>query len=180
MQSNIYSRLETSLFLALPGIFEARFFSRAPRIPENPDIQESRYSSEAQKGLVSSLHVIQDGCSVCAHDDMMIYSWLSRSCSNLKARGGKFLFIESNRTLIETIRTLIESNRTLIETNRINQEKLWKIWLIRLPFDWFRSIENQSITNGRSIAFDWLRLWTRFFEIFQKLLILIIYPALCV
>ena len=76
MQSNMYSRLETSpsLFLALPGIFEARFFSHAPRIPVNPDIRESRYSSEAQKGLVSSLNVIQDGCSVCAHDDMMIYS----------------------------------------------------------------------------------------------------------
>ena len=29
--------------------------SRAPRIPVNPDIPESRYSSEAQKGLVSSL-----------------------------------------------------------------------------------------------------------------------------
>ena len=28
---------------------------RAPRIPVNPDMQESRYSSEAQKGLVSSL-----------------------------------------------------------------------------------------------------------------------------
>ena len=76
MQSNMYSRLETSpsLFLALTGIFQARFFSRAPRIPVNPDIRESRYSSEAQKGFVSSLHVIQDGCSVCAHDDMMIYS----------------------------------------------------------------------------------------------------------
>ena len=74
MQSNMYSRLETSpsLFLALLGIFEARFFSRAPRIPVNPDIRESRYSSEAQKGLVSSLNVIQDGCSVCAHDDIVV------------------------------------------------------------------------------------------------------------
>ena len=53
-------RLETSpsLFLALPGIFAAREHARmrTPRIPVNPDIRESRYSSEAQKGLVSSLH----------------------------------------------------------------------------------------------------------------------------
>ena len=31
--------------------------SRAPQIPVNPDIRESRYSSEAQKGLVSSLRI---------------------------------------------------------------------------------------------------------------------------
>ena len=60
MQSNMYSRLETSpsLFLALPGIFKARFFSLAPQIPVNPDIRDS---SEAQKGLVSSLHVFRMG-----------------------------------------------------------------------------------------------------------------------
>ena len=59
----MYSRIETSpsLFLALPGIFEARFFLRAPQIPVNPDIRESRYSSEAQKGLVSNLHVFRLG-----------------------------------------------------------------------------------------------------------------------
>ena len=74
MQSNMYSRLETSLslFLALPGIFEARFFSCAPRIPvnspisvnslisENPPISENlNILSEVQKGLVSSLHVFR-------------------------------------------------------------------------------------------------------------------------
>ena len=43
MQSNMYFRLETSpsLFLALPGIFQARFFSRTPKIPVNLDIRES-------------------------------------------------------------------------------------------------------------------------------------------
>ena len=45
-------RLETnpSLFLALPGIFEARPLARSSNSRE-PDIRESRYSSEAQKGL---------------------------------------------------------------------------------------------------------------------------------
>ena len=198
MQSNMYSRLETnpSLFLALPGIFEARFFSRAPRIPvnparypripisenpdiwesryqripisENPDIRESRYPRiliffRSAEGACFKSTCIQDGCSVCAHDNMMIYSWPSRS--NLKTRG-KVLSIESNWTVIE-------SNRTLIETNRINQEKLWKIRLIRLPFDWFdqsndwiRLVSINLIANRRSIAFDWLRLeWKTFFPL---------------
>ena len=112
----MYSRLETSpsLFLDLPGIFEARLFSSAPRIPVNPadigpDIRESRYSSEAQKGLVSSLHVFRMGFrSVCAHDDN---DDKQLTLSNLKARRKSFIYRkQSNANRNQSNANRIQSN----------------------------------------------------------------------
>ena len=95
------------------------------------------FFQKAQKALVSSLYVIQDWCSVCADDDMMIIQLTLSFMFKSQGKGKSFIYREqsnANRNQSNANRTLIESNRTLIETNRINQEKLWKIRLIQLPF----------------------------------------------
>ena len=60
----------------------------------NPDILLKR-----RRGLFQSLHVIQDGCSVCAHDDDIQLTLSFMFKSQAARQGEKFYLIESNQTL---------------------------------------------------------------------------------
>ena len=82
-------------------------------ISKNPDILPKSRRSLLQ------VYIYSGWGSICAHDDMMIYSWLS--CSNLKARGKSFIYrkqLNANQNQSNANRNQSNANRNQSNANR--------------------------------------------------------------